>query len=256
MKKNLIITILIAVLAGCSLPNVGLNLKTFVTPPPAAQTEKAPAKDVPVTQIVPTPAAPPLAAAGDSEIPDVQLSPLPRRAAITVAAVKIVWPIADAEQRITKKPFGLQVSPQNSPVQPEKFSGYHSGVDFETFADEQDKDIEISAICDGKILVRRTASGYGGVLVESCQLDGAPVTVIYGHIRLASVKKMVGDELKAGESFAVLGTGYSSETDGERKHLHLGIHKGVAMSILGYVQSQSALSGWIDFQKYMNGLKN
>ena len=33
--------------------------------------------------------------------------------------------------RITKKPFGIFITTQNSPVQPERFSGYHTGVDVE-----------------------------------------------------------------------------------------------------------------------------
>jgi hypothetical protein len=223
------------VLAGCAAPSVNNDFATVVTPTEKAGT--APAKDVPITPVAPA-QSPAITGAGES------------------VAAKVVWPITNADQRITKKPFGLKVSPQNSPVQPEKFSGYHTGVDFETFPDEQNIDVSIAAICDGKILVRRRASGYGGVLVESCQLDSAPVTVVYGHLRLASVTKKVGDQLKAGENFAVLGTGYSSETDGERKHLHLVIHKGSSVNILGYVQTQSALGDWIDFQKYMNGLKN
>lgn len=44
---------------------------------------------------------------------------------------KIVLPIAEFEKRITKKPFGIYITPQNSPVQPERFTGYHTGVDVE-----------------------------------------------------------------------------------------------------------------------------
>jgi hypothetical protein len=50
---------------------------------------------------------------------------------------------------------------------------------------------------------------------------------------------------------AVLGTGFSTETDGERKHLHLGIHKGTAINILGYVQNSSELNNWVDITKYL-----
>lgn len=129
--------------------------------------------------------------------------------------------------------------------------GYHTGVDFETTADEQNIDVPIYAACDGKLLLKKYASGYGGVAVQSCTIDNNPVTIIYGHIRLSSVAAKAGDNLKAGNKLGVLGTGYSGETDGERKHLHFGIHKGQAINILGYVQKQTDLSGWLDATKYL-----
>jgi len=49
-----------------------------------------------------------------------------------------------------------------------------------------------------------------------------------------------------------LGTGFSSETDGERKHLHLAIHKGSSVNILGYVQTKALLFDWLDPAKYLN----
>lgn len=158
----------------------------------------------------------------------------------------LAMPIGNALSRVTKKPFGIYVTPQNSPVQPEKFKGYHTGSDFETTPDEQKSDVSIFAICNGKLIMKKYASGYGGVAVESCTLNGQPITVIYGHLRSSSIKPSVNDNLKAGDQIAVLGTGYSSETDGERKHLHLGIHKGSTINILGYVQNKTDLQNWLD----------
>ncbi len=155
-------------------------------------------------------------------------------------------PLDRAAERVTKKPFGIYITPKTSPVQPERFQGYHTGTDFEIFPEELDADVPIHAICSGKITVKRSASGYGGVLVQSCALNNQPITVIYGHLKLASIKKNAGDTLNAGDEIGILGKAYSSETDGERKHLHLGISKGSATNILGYVSSQSQLSGWID----------
>jgi len=162
-----------------------------------------------------------------------------------------VDPLPNALSRITKKPFGIYITPATSPVQPERFAGYHTGVDLETYPSEQNIDVPVKALCDGTLLMARYASGYGGVAVERCTLGGQAVTVIYGHIRLASVAPKVGDQLKAGDFLANLGTGYSSETDGERKHLHLGIHKGTSINILGYVQAKSELSGWVDPAQYL-----
>jgi murein DD-endopeptidase MepM/ murein hydrolase activator NlpD len=154
-------------------------------------------------------------------------------------------PVFDAASRITKKTFGLYVTPKNSPVSPERFTGYHSGVDFETTASEQDVDVPVDAVCTGKIVLKKWASGYGGVLAQRCAFDGNEVVVIYGHMKLASVKVSIGDELVRGGKIGVLGKGYSTETDGERKHLHLGIHTGSTITILGYVQKESQLADWI-----------
>jgi len=181
--------------------------------------------------------------AGNTETPATSNS--------TKAAVQLSPPLDRAKERVTKKPFGIYITPKTSPVQPEKFMGYHTGVDFEVFPEEQNIDVPIKAVCAGKLLVKRTASGYGGVLVQSCTLGNQPVTIIYGHMRITSVNHNAGDAIATGEQLGVLGTGYSAETDGERKHLHLGVHKGSAVNILGYVQNQGDLSGWLNALDYM-----
>jgi murein DD-endopeptidase MepM/ murein hydrolase activator NlpD len=157
-----------------------------------------------------------------------------------------IAPLDRASERVTKKPFGIYITPETSPVQPERFQGYHTGTDFEIFPEELNVDVPVRAVCDGKLLVARTASGYGGVVVESCQLNNQPITVIYGHLNITSVKFKVGDQIKAGDILAYLGAAYSSQTDGERKHLHLAFHKGGGVNILGYVQNKADLSGWVD----------
>ena len=168
----------------------------------------------------------------------------------TVEVKSIVPPIDRASERITKKPFGLEVSPRNSPVQPEKFTGFHTGVDFEAFEDEQNSDVQIYAICDGELVTKRSASGYGGLVTQQCTIENEPVTVLYGHVRLSSVQAEIGTELKAGENLGVLGTGYSAETDNERKHLHLGIVKGHGAEIRGYVPDAQRLGNFLDITKY------
>jgi hypothetical protein len=155
-------------------------------------------------------------------------------------------PISNALARVTKKPFGIKVSPTHSPVSPECFSGYHAGVDFETTAEEQNIDVPIFAICTGPLALKKYVSGYGGVAAQQCKIDKIDVTVIYGHLKLSSITPKIDGIINAGEQIAVLGKGYSSETDGERKHLHLGIHKGTNINILGYVQKQEDLKDWID----------
>lgn len=180
-----------------------------------------------------------------------QLPAAPVKKTTPTATLAIALPIADALGRVTKKPFGLYVTPNFSPVKPERFTGYHTGVDFETTPGERDIDVPIFAICPGKILVKKTASGYGGVLNESCTINGQAVTVTYGHLRLASIAKKVGETLAQGEQLGVLGTGYSKETDGERKHLHLGIHKGAGAVLNGYVATVAELKSWINVLDYL-----
>jgi len=154
-------------------------------------------------------------------------------------------PLDDAESRITKKTFGLYVTPTNSPVSPERFTGYHAGVDFETTSGEQGTDVLVQAICPGTLVLKKWASGYGGVAVERCVKDGADITVVYGHLLISSISATVGDTYTRGERIGVLGKGYSTETDGERKHLHLGIHQGSTIDIRGYVSNRSYLAAWI-----------
>lgn len=227
--KTLLVIFCIAVVAALVLYNLGV----FKKPAQPAQAPSTSQNTSPATSTEPS----------TSQGPG---TPTP-----TSSAAQLVPPIANWQARVTKKPFGIYITPQNSPVQPEKFSGYHTGVDFETFSEEQNIDVPIYAICSGKLLVKEYASGYGGVAVQACKLNGDDVTIIYGHLRLASISAVKGQNLAAGEQIGMLGTGYSTETNGERKHLHLGIHKGTAINILGYVQNQAELSGWLDATKYL-----
>lgn len=160
-------------------------------------------------------------------------------------AESFVQPVSRAGERVTKKPFGILITPDNSPVQPEKFSGYHTGTDFEILPNEADTDVGVSAICGGVLRSKQTASGYGGVAIQDCLMDNQPVTVIYGHLRLASVVGAIGEYLAPGARIGVLGTP-GRETDGERKHLHLGIHRGNTTNIRGYVQTQAELGDWLN----------
>ncbi len=164
---------------------------------------------------------------------------------------QLTLPLDAALERATKKPFGIYITPKNSPVNPEKFTGYHTGVDFEIKPGEENKDITVSAVCAGRLLLKKYASGYGGVAIESCELDNQAVTIIYGHLKLSSINPKAGQEIAAGQTLGILGKGYSNETDGERKHLHLGIHKGAAMNLLGYVQDKKLLDGWLNALDYL-----
>ena len=164
---------------------------------------------------------------------------------------QLITPISDALERITKKPFGIQISPDNSPIQPERFSGYHTGVDFETYLSEAESDVNIYAICSGPLVYKNWINGYGGVAIQSCKLDGQDVTVLYGHLQLSSIEVSLNNNIQAGSRIGILGKGESTETDNERKHLHLGIHRGTKINLLGYVQTQEDLENWIDIADFL-----
>ncbi len=76
-------------------------------------------------------------------------------------------------------------------------------------------------------------------------LAGIKHTILYGHIRPSSLPS-VGQVVKKGDQIGLLGTGYSTETDGERRHLHFAILSDNRIDIKGYVQNQNQLSGWVD----------
>lgn len=159
---------------------------------------------------------------------------------------KFFEPMDNIYKRITKKPFGILIIPRTSPIQPERFSGYHTGADFEVFDDEQNRDVEIMTVCGGSVLEKRFVSGYGGTFVQSCEIGGDLVTVLYGHLNLESIEMQKGQTIEAGQKIGILGDGDSSQTDFERKHLHLAIRKGGAVDYRGYINSSQELEDWID----------
>lgn len=152
-------------------------------------------------------------------------------------------PVADFKSRITKKFFGTFVTPQNSPVSPEKFRGFHTGVDVE-YGDITAKD-SVKAVASGQIIYSGFVSGYGGFIAQQISLNNEPYIAIYGHLRPSSLVKK-GTTPSAGDPIGVLGTAYSAETNGERRHLHFALLKGTKLDFRGYVQSQSDLSLWSD----------
>ena len=153
-------------------------------------------------------------------------------------------PLDQYEERMTKKPFGIFITPENSPVSPERFYGYHTGVDFEIMEDEVVTEIAVRAICDGTIKEKKYISGYGGVVVQGCVIDDETVSIIYGHLRLSDARG--GGDVRYGDEIGFLGKAYSTQTSNERKHLHLGIYRGSGIDVRGYVQDEDELSQWMD----------
>lgn len=160
-------------------------------------------------------------------------------------------PLPRTKERVIKKPFGLYVTPQTSPVQPEFFVGYHTAIDYEIFSDEGNTDVSIFAICGGELRVARKASGYGGVAVQDCLIEDSPVTVVYGHLLLSSMERNLGSYLAPGDVIGNLAPA-GEEAGGGRKHLHLGIRRGNEVDIRGYVDAESELASWLDPSSVLN----
>lgn len=233
--------ILYAVLA---LVAVSAAVANVVLAFPSSPAEEAPfAAPGPAVTEVPEPLPEPVPAAPE---------PAPSRSLDVPSAEALFPPISDAAARVTKKPFGIEIHPSTSPVPNDRFDGFHVGVDFETTEEERDLDVPVYVACEGPLLFKQHARGYGGVAVQRCRLDGSDVTVIYGHLRLASVEAKAGQTLRPGDRIGVLGTGHSPETDGVRKHLHFGLHaSATATDIRGYVKSRAETDTWLDALEYI-----
>lgn len=158
-------------------------------------------------------------------------------------------PIDNAKNRISKKPFRIYVTAENSPLDSKRFHGYHTGTDFEIFEEENEKEVIVKTICGGELEVLKTVEGYGGVAIQRCQLGVEEITVLYGHLDIQSIDHKPVIYLAPGESLGVLGNGFSEETDGERKHLHLGIYTGYNhdnIDFRGYVDTDEELKKWLN----------
>lgn len=228
MKKGAIILILLlAGLAGTTVYYSFANEKT--TPvsveQPSPVTQEVPSK--PVVQVAPT--------------RDLVI------ASATTTQESLVNPIDRANERMTKKQFGTYVSPGHSLVPNEHFKGLHAAVDFEILNDsELVNEVEIRTVCQGPLVLKEWVKGYGGVAVQECTLDGKPISLIYGHMDLESITANKGDTMSPGQRLGNLGDAYSHETDGARRHLHLGFYNGVPVDIRGYVPTQEELAKYLD----------
>jgi murein DD-endopeptidase MepM/ murein hydrolase activator NlpD len=159
------------------------------------------------------------------------------------------WPLPEADERKRLLTFGLYVTPEpesNPITPPERFTGYHSGLDFEILPNEEDSEVPVYAACDGPVAYKNWTEGYGGLLVQHCTVGKEPVTVLYGHLALDSIRSQEGEELRRGDTIGFLGAAKSEETDQTRKHLHFGIHQGEDIDLKGYVQEQAELEQYID----------
>ena len=150
---------------------------------------------------------------------------------------------------MTRKGFGQYVE--------DRFDGYHVGLDIEvddSLSAEQTKEIPVFAIADGTVLFKGDVSGYGGVLLIAHKIDGETINAVYGHIDSASTRLIPGIDVHKGNWIAYLGEDQTSETDGERQHLHFGLYRSEEVQLAGYVSSSKEVEQWMNpidfFQKH------
>lgn len=154
-------------------------------------------------------------------------------------------PLPNFTKAVTKKGFGVFVTPENSPIKPERFRGYHTGADAEVSPAQEDSEAAVFAISNGQVVLSQTASGYGGAVVIKHLLDNRQLFAIYGHLDPKSLVPQ-GKTVAKGERIGILGKGNSKETDFERKHLHFGIYTGPKVDLRGYIENKEDLSSWLD----------
>jgi len=157
-----------------------------------------------------------------------------------------VYPMGNYGQRITVKNFGTLVDDAFYKGKEElfpfnRFYGYHAGVDLETFPEEKNKDVPVYAVSAGTIVYIGSLKGYGGVMLV--RLTGENHIALYGHVKINKDPSFkVGDTVSAGQRLTYLGDEFSSETSGERKHLHFGIYKGDDLYFHGHESSLTVLN--------------
>lgn len=170
---------------------------------------------------------------------------------VTKNVSQVYYPISRYNERIKIKWYGKKVlSSDPIPTCGRSFSGYHVGDDLEIFPGEKNREINVYAITSGVVKQTGNVGGYGGLVVIESMIAGQKYTIYYGHIK-DTLGLAVGQSVKVGQKLAILGTGCSTETDGERKHLHFAIHTGPAIDVRGYVPSTNYLKNWIDPKQFL-----
>lgn len=191
---------------------------------------------------------------GDREQPRSETAREPRVAVAEAPAFG--WPIKEYDRREKKLTFGRYVSPtlKDNPIQPpERFTGYHAGLDIEIFSDEADQDVPVTAACDGSVLTTGSLDGYGGVVMQVCVWQGSEVTVLYGHLDPASFRQEAGESVQRGTTIGLLAHTRTPESGFTRKHLHVGVRRGIKTDVPGYLQNQESLKDYLDPESLWKG---
>ncbi len=150
--------------------------------------------------------------------------------------IQVAFPIAEYTNRRTLNAFGEKSQAT--------LEGYHAGDDIEYT--DIDAEVPVYAITNG--IVRRSdwVKGYGGMISIIHTIGEKTITAIYGHLDISSASLRAGDKVTGGEQIAYLGKGGTSETDGERKHLHFALYEGEDSRMHGYEPGEAGLLNWLN----------
>lgn len=167
-----------------------------------------------------------------------------------VPASTYTYPMQQYTTLRTKLVFGQYVSPNSG----DRFSGYHTGDDIEVT--DVTTEVPFFALTSATVLRKETVSGYGGVLILEFTEGATTYQAFYGHVDLNSITAVVGDTVQAGDQLGVLGDDASSETDGERKHLHFAIYPSSGTVLYaGYISSDADLQQWLNPSDFLRTAK-
>lgn len=170
--------------------------------------------------------------------------------AIPTQSLAVTVPVEEYLARQTLKGYGAVVDDAyherhrdlfpNNGFQ-NQFTGIHAAVDVEfTSPADLRRDVPVRAVAGGTVIHIGDVAGYGGLVVIR-HAEPESVTSLYGHLRLRGLPVRVGQRVREGQRIGVLGSHFSAETSGARKHLHFGIHKGPALDIAGHEQTRERL---------------
>ncbi len=164
-------------------------------------------------------------------------------------APDFIWPLDNTKERALLLDFGMYVTPnsdQNPIEPPERWTGYHAAQDIEIFPDEINKDVPVVASCRGSVIFTGEVNGYGGVLVQTCELNTSKITVLYGHIDPHRILKRPDDLLDQGDIIGYLGEHKTRDAGYNRKHVHFQMHKGTDIVLRGYTSTREQLQDYIN----------
>ncbi|MFH1111604.1 MAG: M23 family metallopeptidase [Patescibacteria group bacterium] len=162
-----------------------------------------------------------------------------------LVATEVVLPIENYATNRTRQVYGQYVT------EPEE--GYNIGDDIEV--DQSQKgDVPVTAITDGEIIYKKWTTNYGGLVVIKHLINQTEVKTLYGHLRLASIAKKIGERVEKGEIIGMLGADQSYDTDNQHRHLNFGVYQGSDINLSVVVSKSEQLVNWLNptdfFQKY------
>lgn len=127
---------------------------------------------------------------------------------------RLVFPLPEGTYTRTSG-FG----PRTDPITGE--SRLHGGVDYAA-----EDGTPISALADGKVVTAHMSGGTSGTVIIEHTIDGEAVATMYVHMWEHGIHVEAGDQVKAGDHIADVGS--SGHSTGP--HLHLQVHPGGAQA--------------------------